>query len=122
MNDHTAAVIEICGEAWYVPNIGTMSGKDPSKKLDAQANEIRRVYEEKYFALCEKNKVRLVWEPLPDGPNVATGPLGYEALFKVFGNSPYVGIQFRSSHLVRQFMDPYRRRPETGSTRSTTSI
>jgi sugar phosphate isomerase/epimerase len=106
INDHTAGVIEIAGKLG-VPNIGTMSGKDPSKKLDAQADEIKRVYEQKYFPLCEKYKVRLVWEPWPDGPNVATGPLGYEALFKVFGNSPFVGIQFDPSHYVRQFMDPY---------------
>ena len=106
VNDHTAGVIEIAGKLG-VPNIGTMSGKDPAKKLDAQVDEIRRVYEEKYFPVCEKYKVRLVWEPWPEGPNVATGPLGYEALFKAFGNSPYVGIQFDPSHYVRQFMDPY---------------
>jgi sugar phosphate isomerase/epimerase len=106
VNDHTAHVIELAGKLG-VPHIGTMSGKDPAKKLDAQVEEIKRVYEQTYFPLCEKNKVRLVWEPWPDGPNVATGPLGYEALFKAFGNSPYVGIQFDPSHLVRQFIDPY---------------
>ena len=106
VNDHTASVIETAGRLG-VPNIGTMSGKDPSKPLAAQVDDIRRVYEERYFPLCEKYKVRLVWEPWPEGPNVATGPLGYEALFKAFGNSPWVGIQFDPSHYVRQFMDPY---------------
>jgi sugar phosphate isomerase/epimerase len=106
INDHTAGVIEIAGKLG-VPNVGTMSGKDPAKTLQAQAEEIQRVYEEKYFPLCEKYKVRLVWEPWPNGPNVATGPLGYEALFKLFGDSPYVGIQFDPSHYLRQFMDPY---------------
>jgi sugar phosphate isomerase/epimerase len=106
VNDHTAGVIEIAGKLG-VPHIGTMSGKDPSKKLQVQVDEIRRIYEEKYFPLCEKYKVRLVWEPWPDGPNVATGPIGYEALFKAFGNSPHIGIQFDPSHYVRQFMDPY---------------
>ena len=106
VNDHTAAIIEAAGKLG-VPNIGTMSGKDPSKKLDEQAAEIARTYEEKYFPLCEKYKVRLIWEPWPEGPNVATGPLGYEALFKAFGNTPHVGIQFDPSHYVRQFMDPY---------------
>jgi sugar phosphate isomerase/epimerase len=105
-NDHVAGVIEIAGKLG-VPNIGTMSGKDASKTLDQQADDIQRVYEEKYFPLCEKYKVRLVWEPWPNGPNVATGPVGYEALFKRFGDSPYVGIQFDPSHYVRQFMDPY---------------
>lgn len=106
VNDHTAGVIEIAGKLG-VPHIGTMSGKDPALKLDAQADEIKRVYERRYFPLCEKYKVRLVWEPWPEGPNVATGPVGYEALFKAFGESPYVGIQFDPSHYVRQFMDPY---------------
>jgi sugar phosphate isomerase/epimerase len=106
VNDHVAKIIEAAGQLG-VPNIGTMSGKDPAKKLDAQVDEIRRVYEERYFPLCEMNKVRLIWEPWPEGPNVATGPVGYEALFRAFGNSPYVGIQFDPSHYVRQFMDPY---------------
>ncbi len=106
VNDHTAGVIEIAGKLG-VPHIGTMSGKDPAKKLDAQVDEIKRVYEQHYFPVCEKYKVRLVWEPWPEGPNVATGPVGYEALFKAFGDSPYVGIQFDPSHYVRQFMDPY---------------
>lgn len=106
VNEHTAGVIEIAGKLG-VPYVGTMSGKDATKTLEAQAAEIQRVYEEKYFPLCEKYKVRLVWEPWPEGPNVATGPVGYEALFKVFGSSPYVGIQFDPSHYVRQFMDPY---------------
>lgn len=39
------------------------------------------------------------------GPNVATGPVGYEMLFTPFGNSPHVGLQYDMSHLVRQFMD-----------------
>lgn len=106
VNDHTAGVIEIAGKLG-VPYIGTMSGKDPALKLAEQADEIKRVYEQRYFPLCEKYKVRLVWEPWPEGPNVATGPLGYEALFKAFGNSPWVGIQFDPSHYLRQFMDPY---------------
>jgi len=32
--------------------------------------------------------------------------VGWEALFKAFGDSPYVGLQFDPSHLVWQFMDP----------------
>ena len=61
---------------------------------------------EKYFPLCEKHKVRMLWEPYAGGPNIATGPVGWEALFKAFGNSPHVGLQFDPSHLVWQFMDP----------------
>ena len=106
VNDHTAGVIEIAGRLG-VPHIGTMSGKDPAKNLAAQADEIKRVYEEKYFPLCEKHNVKLVWEPWPEGPNVATGPVGYEALFKALGDTNHVGIQFDPSHYIRQWMDPY---------------
>ena len=38
--------------------------------------------------------------------NLATSPAGFSALFKGFGDSPYVGLQYDPSHLVRQFMDP----------------
>ena len=47
-----------------------------------------------------------VWEPYPNAPNLATSPVGFEALFKGFGDSPYVGLQYDPSHLVRQFMGP----------------
>jgi sugar phosphate isomerase/epimerase len=32
--------------------------------------------------------------------------VGFEALFKGFGNSPYVGLQYDPSHLLWQMMDP----------------
>jgi len=97
--------IELAGKLG-VPYIGTASGKDPSKPFQAQVDEIVRVYNEKYFPVCERNRVRILWEPWPEGPNLATSPVGFEALFKGFGNSPYVGLQYDPSHLVRQFMDP----------------
>lgn len=106
VNDHVMGVIETAGKLG-VPHVGTMSGRILEKKLAENVDEIKRVYTEKYFPLCEKYKVRLIWEPWPEGPNVATGPQGYEALFNAFGDSPYVGIQFDPSHYIRQFMDPY---------------
>jgi sugar phosphate isomerase/epimerase len=69
-------------------------------------DEIVKVYTEKYFPSCEKNHVRILWEPYAGGPNIATGPVGWEALFKAFNDSPNVGLQFDPSHLVWQFMDP----------------
>ncbi len=38
--------------------------------------------------------------------NIGTSPVGWEALFKAFHDSPHVGLQFDPSHLVWQFMDP----------------
>ncbi len=89
-----------------IANVATMSGNMPGKKLQAQVDEIVRVYHETYFPLCQKHNLRIVWEPWPEGPNVATGPDGYEALFKAFHDVPYVGLQYDPSHLLRQFMDP----------------
>ena len=104
-NDNFVKAIELAGKMG-VPYIGTCSGKDSNKKFQAQVDEIVRTYTEQYFPACQKNKVRILWENWPEGPNLATSPVGFEALFKGFGNSPYVGLQYDPSHFVRQFMDP----------------
>ena len=104
-NAYFVKAIEMAGQLG-VPYIGTCSGKDTQKPFLAQVDEIVRVYNEKYFPACEKNHVRILWEPWPGGPNLAVSPVGFEALFKGFGNSPYVGLQYDPSHLVWQMMDP----------------
>ncbi len=97
--------IELAGKLG-VPYLGTQSGKDATKPFQEQVDEIVRVYNEQFFPACERNHVRILWEPYPESANIATSPVGFEALFKAFGNSPYVGLQFDPSHFVRQFMDP----------------
>ena len=104
-NDYFARAIELTGKLG-VAYIGTQSGNMPGRPLQQQVDEIVRVYNEKYFPVCQKHKVRILWEPWAGGPNIATGPVAYEALFKAFGNSPYVGLQFDPSHLQWQMMDP----------------
>jgi sugar phosphate isomerase/epimerase len=104
-NDYFVKAIDLAGKLG-VPYIGTQSGKDASKPFLQQVDEIVRVYHEKYFAACERNHVAILWEPYPEGANIATSPVGFEALFKAFGDTPYVGLQYDPSHLVRQFMDP----------------
>ena len=105
LNDYFVKAIELAGRLG-VRHIGTTSGKDASKDFQNQVDEVVKVYTEKYFPACEKHNVRILWEPWPGGPNLATGPVGFEALFKGFGNSPYVGLQYDPSHLVWQMMDP----------------
>ncbi|MCC6341210.1 MAG: sugar phosphate isomerase/epimerase [Bryobacterales bacterium] len=105
MNEYAARCIELCGKLG-IPNIGGQSGTIREKPLAEQVDEIERVYTEKYFPLCDKYKVRILWEPYAGGPNIATGPVGWEALFRAFRDSPHVGLQFDPSHLVWQFMDP----------------
>jgi sugar phosphate isomerase/epimerase len=104
-NEHTAKCLELCGKLG-IPNIGGQSGTIKGQPLQQQVDEIVKVYTEKYFPLCEKHNVRILWEPYAGGPNIATGPVGWEALFKAFNGSPHVGLQFDPSHLVWQFMDP----------------
>jgi len=104
-NRYTIACLELCGKLG-IPNIGGQSGTIKGSPLQQQVDEIVKVYTEKYFPVCEKNKVRILWEPYAGGPNVATGPVGWEALFKAFQGSPHVGLQFDPSHLVWQMMDP----------------
>jgi sugar phosphate isomerase/epimerase len=104
-NAYFVKAIELAGKLG-VPYIGSASGKDPSKAFDDQVQDIVRLYNDKYFHACEQNHVRILWEPWPEGPNLATSPVGFSALLKGFDNSPYVGLQYDPSHLVRQFMDP----------------
>jgi sugar phosphate isomerase/epimerase len=104
-NDYFVKAIELAGRLG-VPYVGTASGKDAEKPFPKQVDEIVRVYNEKYFPVCERHKVRILWEPYPLGANIATSPVGLEALFKGFGNSPFVGLQYDPSHLVWQMMDP----------------
>ena len=104
-NSNFVKTIELAGKLG-VPYIGTQSGKDASMSFPAQVDEIVRVYHEKYFAACQQNKVRILWEPWQGGPNIATSPVGFEALFNAFKDSPYVGLQYDPSHLLWQMMDP----------------
>jgi sugar phosphate isomerase/epimerase len=105
VNSDFVKTIELAGKLG-VPYIGTQSGKDASKTFEAQVDEIVRVYHEKYFAACQEHKVRILWEPWQGGPNIATSPVGFEALFNAFKDSPYVGLQYDPSHLLWQMMDP----------------
>ncbi len=119
-NQFTAKCIELCGKLG-IPNIGGQSGTNKGQPLQQQVDEIVRVYSEKYFPLCEKNKVRILWEPYAGGPNIATGPVGWEALFKAFNNSPHVGLQFDPSHLCGSSWTRHRPRA-ISRTRFTTCI
>ncbi len=105
MNKHTIECIEMCGKLG-IPAIGGQSGTIKGQPLAKQVDEIVRVYNERYFKYCEQHKVKILWENYVGGPNIATGPLGWEALFKAFNDSPNVGLQFDPSHLIWQFIDP----------------
>jgi len=105
VNATFAKVIALAGRLG-VPYVATASGTLPEKPLADQVSEIVRVYTEKYFPACQKYNVKILWEPWAGGPNIATGPVGFEALFKAFGDAAPVGLQYDPSHLVWQMMDP----------------
>ena len=96
-----------CAGKLGIPAIGGQSGTD-ARPCRSRSRWMRssRSTPKSTSPLCEKNKVRMLWEPYAGGPNIATGPVGWEALFKAFKDSPHVGLQFDPSHLVWQFMDP----------------
>src|SRR5215469_8890419 len=104
-NDYFVRLIELAGKLG-IPYIGTSSGKNTAKPFEQQVDDIVRVYTERYFPACQTNKVKILWEPYPGGANIAINPAGFEALFKGFKDSPYVGLQYDPSHLVWQMMDP----------------
>ncbi|MEO8658927.1 MAG: sugar phosphate isomerase/epimerase [Bryobacteraceae bacterium] len=104
-NQFAVKCIELAGKLG-IPAIGGQSGTMRGRPLAEQVDEIKKVYTEKYFPALEKNKVRLLWEPYQGGPNIATGPIGWDALFKAFGPGLPIGLQFDPSHLIWQFMDP----------------
>ncbi len=113
-NQYAMKCLELCGKLG-IPYIGGQSGTIKGAPLAQQVDEIVKVYTEKYFPICERYNVRILWEPYAGGPNIATGPVGWEALFKAFHDSPHVGLQFDPSHLVWQFMDPVAAAREFGS-------
>ena len=87
--------IELAGKLG-VPYIGTASGKDPAKAFHAQIDEIVRVYNEKYFPACERNRVRILWEPWPEGPNLATSPVGFRGTIQGIWKLAVCGAAVRS--------------------------
>lgn len=108
-NDYFIKVMKLAAELG-TPYVGTVSGFTAGVPFAKQVDEVVRVYEEKYFPLCEKHKLKILWEPWPGRPNrpvnLATGPVGFEALFKAFKDSPFLGLRYDPSHLVWQMMDP----------------
>ena len=89
-----------------VSNIGTSSGAVPGQPLEKQLPQIVSTYEQHYFALCEKHRLRILWEPHVNPFNIAITPVGFAALFQAFHDSPFVGIQMDPSHLAWQMIDP----------------
>ncbi len=79
---------------WGCPTPAARPAPSRDRRWPAGGRD-RQVYTEKYFPLCEKYKVRMLWEPYAGGPNIATGPVGWEALFKAFNDSPHGGSAIR---------------------------
>jgi sugar phosphate isomerase/epimerase len=98
-------MIELAGRLG-VSFIGGSSGAIAGRPLAEQVQAIVKAYESQYFPLCEKYKVRILWEPYVNPANIATSPVAFAALLRAFNDSPYVGIQMDPSHLAWQMIDP----------------
>jgi len=104
-NQFTVKCIELCGQTGHPPNIGGQSGtKQRPPRCRSRWTDILRVYTEKYFAACEKNKVRILWEPYAG--RAETSRPGARRLGacvqRPFNDSPKTarGCRFDPSHLV----------------------
>ena len=106
-------IIELAGRLG-VSFIGGSSGAIAGRPFDEQVQAIVKAYESKYFPLCEKYKVRLLWEPYVNPANIAVTPVAFAALLRAFNDSPYVGIQMDPSHLAWQMIDPVEATREFG--------
>jgi sugar phosphate isomerase/epimerase len=103
--DRFAKTLELAA-ALKVPSVGTSSGAVPGEPFEKQIPQIVAAYEQKYFPICEKHKVKILWEPHVNPFNIAISPIGFAALFKAFHDSPHVGLQLDPSHLAWQMIDP----------------
>ena len=77
-------------------------GFTPEKSLPAVVELAKQ-----FVDLAEKNGVRLCYENCPMMGNIATSPDMWEAIFDAVG-SERLGLCYDPSHLVWQFIDPYR--------------
>ena len=92
--------------ALNVRYVGTSSGAVPGEPFEKQIPQIVTTYEKRYFPICEKHNLRILWEPHVNPFNIAIGPIGFSALFQAFQDSRFVGIQMDPSHLAWQMIDP----------------
>ena len=105
-NNYFLKAIELAGKLG-IPYVGTCSGKDTQKSFPGASGRNRsRVQRQILRGLREESRQDSVgalarWSEYGD-----RSPAGFEALFKGFGTSPYVGLQYDPSHLVWQMMDP----------------
>jgi len=87
--------------------VGAFSGGIPGASFERQAKELAEVFHEKYLPVCEKYDVSMGWENYPTEINFATVPAAWDKVFELIP-SHHFGMEFDPSHLVRQYIDPYR--------------
>lgn len=75
---------------------------DPMRSFDKVVDLTNRFLEE-----AEKANVKLCWENCPVMGNIAVSPDVWAALFDKI-NNPRLGLCYDPSHLVWQFIDPYK--------------
>ena len=87
--------------------VGGFSGGIPGASFDRQAKELAEVFHEKYLPVCQKYDVSMGWENYPTDINFATVPAAWDKVFDLVSDH-HLGMEFDPSHLIRQYVDPYR--------------
>ncbi len=87
--------------------VGSFSGGIPGASVERQARELAEVFHERYLPVCEKYDVSMGWENYPTAINFATVPAAWDQVFSLVSDH-HLGMEFDPSHLVRQYIDPYR--------------
>ncbi|MCL5005385.1 MAG: sugar phosphate isomerase/epimerase [Acidobacteria bacterium] len=87
--------------------VGSFSGGIPGASIERQAKELADVFHEQFLPVCEKYDVSMGWENYPTSINFATVPAAWDQVFALVSNRR-LGMEFDPSHLVRQYIDPYR--------------
>ncbi len=87
--------------------VGSFSGGIPGASVERQAKELAEVFHEKFLPVCQKYDVSMGWENYPTAINFATVPAAWDQVFSLVSDH-HLGMEFDPSHLVRQYIDPYR--------------
>lgn len=87
-------------------------GYDPSKSLSENAAMFKAVYDP-VAELCAEKGIKIGFEnwpagrPFSDDASLAATPESWAAMFEAL-DSEYIGLEFDPSHLVWQWVDPYK--------------
>jgi len=109
---HVGAILDICKDMGAVYTGAGPSGYDMSKNLAGNVAMYKEVYSPIADLAAEKG-VRIAFENWPggrafgEGANLPITPHAWELMFEALP-ADFIGLEFDPSHLMWQWIDPYR--------------